>query len=129
MNESLFGTDGIRGTPGKYPLTDGMLFKIGSAAAKLLRQRKQGTQRPKIIIGKDTRLSCYELETILANGIISSGADVLKVGIVPTPGLAYLTHYFNADMGLMISASHNRPEDNGIKFFSSTGHKLSESEE
>ena len=129
MNESLFGTDGIRGTPGKYPLTDGMLFKIGSAAAKLLRQRKQGTQRPKIIIGKDTRLSCYELETILANGIISSGADVLKVGIVHTPGLAYLTHYFNADMGLMISASHNRPEDNGIKFFSSTGHKLSESEE
>ena len=129
--ESLFGTDGIRGTPGKYPLTDGMLFKIGRSAAKLLLHRRQGITTPqaKVIIGKDTRLSCYKLETVLASGIISCGVDVLLSGVIPTPGLAFLTPDSNADMGLMISASHNRPEDNGIKFFSDSGYKLSESEE
>ena len=127
----LFGTDGIRGTPGEYPLTDGMLFKIGRSAAKLLLHRQRGTRtaQPKIIIGNDTRLSCYKLETILTSGITSCGVDVLISGVIPTPGLAFLTRKLKADMGLMISASHNRPEDNGIKFFSETGYKLSENEE
>ncbi|MFC1658422.1 phosphoglucosamine mutase [Candidatus Omnitrophota bacterium] len=130
--ERLFGTDGIRGIPGDYPLTDGMLFKIGRSAAKLLLHRQQGATNapiPQIIIGNDTRLSGYKLETILRSGITSCGVNVLLGGVVPTPGLAFLTRKFKADMGLMISASHNRPEDNGIKFFSESGYKLSEREE
>ena len=118
----MFGTDGIRGTPGEYPLTDGMLFKIGRSAAKFLLHRQHGinTHNPRIIIGNDTRLSCYKIETILRSGISSCGVDVFLGGVIPTPGLAFLTRKINADMGLMISASHNRPEDNGIKFFSNS---------
>lgn len=129
--DRLFGTDGIRGTPGEYPLSDGMLFKIGKGCAKvLLHNRGPNYQyQPKIVIGNDTRISCYQIEAILASGITSCGVDVLLAGIIPTPGLAYLAKFYEADMGLMISASHNRPEDNGIKFFSHSGHKLSESEE
>lgn len=131
MVEKFFGTDGIRGIPGEYPLTDGMLFKIGGSAAKLLLQRQQGRDapQPKIVIGKDTRLSGHKLETILANGITSCGVDVLLGGIISTPGIAFLARNLKADLGLMISASHNKPEDNGIKFFTNLGHKLSESEE
>ncbi len=129
--DKLFGTDGIRGTPGEYPLTDGMLFKIGRAAAMFLlhNQQEKDKHRLKIIIGEDTRISCYKLETILASGITSCGVDLFSTGIIPTPGLAFLTRNLNADMGLMISASHNRPEDNGIKCFSKSGYKLLDNEE
>ena len=129
--EKLFGTDGIRGVPGEYPLTDGMLFKIGRGVANfLLHNRKDGVNhRPKVIIGEDTRISCCKLETILTGGMTSCGVDVVSCGTVPTPGLAFLTHKLKADMGMMISASHNRPEDNGIKLFSESGYKLSEGEE
>ncbi|MFC1592678.1 phosphoglucosamine mutase [Candidatus Omnitrophota bacterium] len=127
----LFGTDGIRGTPGEYPLTDGMIFKIGKGAAKFLLHNPQirEKERPTIIIGNDTRASSYKIETVLASGITSYGVDVLSIGIIPTPGLAFLVSKFQADLGLMISASHNRPEDNGIKFFAHSGHKLTEDEE
>lgn len=128
--DRLFGTDGIRGTPGEYPLTDGMLFKLGKAAAHhLLSQKKLSGERVKILIGKDTRLSCQRIETILSSAIVSYGIDVFLTGVIPTPGLAFLTKDFKADMGVMISASHNKPEENGIKFFSRLGHKLSEEEE
>ncbi len=129
--DKLFGTDGIRGTPGEYPLTDGMLFKIGKGCARLLfhNRAKNYQYQPRIVIGNDTRISCYQIETFLTSGITSCGVDVLLAGTIPTPGLAFLTTLYEADMGLMISASHNRPEDNGIKFFSHSGHKLSEKEE
>ncbi|MFA6216056.1 MAG: phosphoglucosamine mutase [Candidatus Omnitrophota bacterium] len=126
----LFGTDGIRGTPGEYPLTDEMILKIGKAAAQLLHnQRKIGQKHYKIIIGKDTRLSCEVIEKLLVGGISACGVDVSLVGIVSTPGLSFLTRRLKADMGIMISASHNRAEENGIKFFSSSGYKLSDTQE
>lgn len=126
----LFGTDGIRGTPSEYPLTDEMILKIGKAAATLLhRQRKMSEKHYKIIIGKDTRLSCEVIEKLLVGGISACGVDVTLVGIVSTPGLSYLTRRLKADLGIMISASHNKAEENGIKFFSSSGYKLSITQE
>ncbi|MBU0549622.1 MAG: phosphoglucosamine mutase [Candidatus Omnitrophica bacterium] len=129
--EKLFGTDGIRGTPGEYPLTDDMLIMIGKGIANFLlcNYGRKTTGHPKVIIGNDTRISCCKIESILSNEMTSSGVDVISVGIIPTPGLAFLINKHLADIGLMISASHNRPEDNGIKFFSSSGHKLSEKNE
>lgn len=128
--DRLFGTDGIRGTPGEYPLSDGMLFKLGKAAAHLLLSRKKPTAgRLKILIGKDTRLSCQRIEVILASAITSYDVDILSAGVIPTPGLAFLTKELKADIGVMISASHNRPEENGIKLFSHSGYKLSKDEE
>jgi phosphoglucosamine mutase len=126
----LFGTDGIRGTPGEHPLTDEMILKIGKAAATLLHnQRKAGDKHYKIIIGKDTRLSCEVIEKLLVGGISACGVDVSLVGIISTPGLSYLTRRLKADMGIMISASHNCAEENGIKFFSNSGYKLSDAQE
>lgn len=127
--ERLFGTDGIRGTPGKYPLTDGMIFKIGCSIARIISYKKAGNKTHKIVIGKDTRLTARRIETVLADAINSYGMDVLLAGIIPTPGLSFLTRKLNADMGIMISASHNKPTDNGIKFFNSHGFKLSYDEE
>lgn len=131
--DRLFGTDGIRGIPGEYPLTDGMIFKIGKAVAHfLLCQRlpeRVTDGHPKIIIGKDTRLSGQRIEVVLNSAVTSYGIDVLLAGIIPTPGLAFLTKNLKADMGVMISASHNRAEENGIKFFSNSGYKLSQFEE
>ncbi|MCK4810142.1 MAG: phosphoglucosamine mutase [Candidatus Omnitrophica bacterium] len=129
-HEKLFGTDGIRGTPGIYPLTDGMVFKIGGSIARLLHYKRKGSNLPmKVIIGKDTRLSGYRIESILSDAISSYGVDVLLAGIIPTPGLAFLVKELSADMGIMISASHNEPTDNGIKFFGSGGYKVSPQDE
>lgn len=117
----LFGTDGIRGVANREPMTPETMVKVGRAAAHLLRG---STERPAIVIGKDTRLTGYMLETALTAGITSMGVDVLLVGPLPTPGIAFITRSLRADAGVVISASHNPYEDNGIKFFSGDGLKL-----
>jgi phosphoglucosamine mutase len=117
----LFGTDGIRGTVNKYPMTPETVLRIGMAAAHILRD-KEG--RNMILIGKDTRLSGYMIESALTSGICSMGMNVTLVGPFPTPGIAFLTRTLRLDAGIVISASHNPFEDNGIKFFSSEGFKL-----
>ncbi|MGM0365989.1 MAG: phosphoglucosamine mutase [Actinomycetota bacterium] len=122
----LFGTDGIRGISNKYPMTPGMAIKIGQAVAFIL---KKDSHKPRIIIGKDTRLSGYMFENALAAGITSMGADAVMIGPIPTPGIAFLTTNLDADAGIMISASHNPFEDNGIKVFSKTGFKLTDEQE
>ncbi len=120
-NKRLFGTDGVRGIANQEPMTSEMAMKLGRAAAHLFRRR---TGRHRIVIGKDTRLSGYMLESALTSGICSMGMDVLLVGPFPTPGIAFLTRSLRADAGVVISASHNPFEDNGIKFFSRDGLKL-----
>ena len=131
--DKLFGTDGIRGMPGEYPLTDGMIFKLGKAAGHLLfmpqSQKETAARHLKIVVGKDTRLNGQRIEVVFVSGASSYGVDVLLTGIIPTPGLAFLTKELKADMGVMISASHNRAEENGIKFFSHSGYKLSQAQE
>ena len=117
----LFGTDGIRGTVNEYPMQPETVLKIGMAIASLLRE-KHG--RNMILIGKDTRLSGYMIESALTSGICSMGMNVTLVGPIPTPGIAFLTRTLRSDAGIVISASHNPFEDNGIKFFSSEGFKL-----
>lgn len=121
MARTLFGTDGIRGVANRDPMTPEVMVKVGRAAAHLLRG---STERPTIVIGKDTRLTGYMLETALTAGITSMGVDVLLVGPLPTPGIAFITRSLRADAGIVISASHNPYEDNGIKFFSCDGLKL-----
>lgn len=121
MIRKLFGTDGIRGTANVYPMTGEMAMTVGRAAAHIFKH-KAGVHR--IIIGKDTRLSGYMIESALTSGICSFGVDVLLVGPLPTPAVAFLTRSLRADAGVMISASHNPFEDNGIKFFSKDGLKL-----
>ncbi|OQX85569.1 MAG: phosphoglucosamine mutase [Candidatus Omnitrophica bacterium 4484_70.2] len=123
--ERLFGTDGIRGTAGVYPLTDGMIFKIGYSIAHLLYYKYPAKDNLKVVIGKDTRLSSPKIEMILKEAISSSGIDVILCGIIPTPGLGYIVKRLEAQIGIMISASHNRSQDNGIKFFDEKGEKLS----
>jgi phosphoglucosamine mutase len=115
-----FGTDGVRGFVGEYPITPEFALKLGWAAGKVL--SKQGTK--KVIIGKDTRISGYLLETSLEAGLIAAGIDVVLLGPMPTPAVAYLTETFRAEAGIVISASHNPYHDNGIKFFSGKGTKL-----
>ncbi|MFH1783089.1 MAG: phosphoglucosamine mutase [Candidatus Omnitrophota bacterium] len=130
--EKLFGTDGIRGMPGEHPLTDDIVFKLGKASSYslLCDHERKGIHRPiNIVIGKDTRLSGDKIEVMLSSGITSYEVNVKSVGVISTPGLAYLTKELDADMGIMISASHNRAEENGIKFFSGAGYKLSQLEE
>lgn len=117
----LFGTDGIRGTVNRHPMTPETVLRIGMAAAYMLRE-KHG--RNMILIGKDTRLSGYMIESALTSGICSMGMNVTLVGPIPTPGVAFLTRTLRLDAGIVISASHNLFEDNGIKFFSSRGFKL-----
>ncbi len=117
----LFGTDGIRGVANREPMTPETMVRVGRAAAHLLRG---SAERPAIVIGKDTRLTGYMLETALTAGITSMGVDVLLVGPLPTPGIAFITRSLRADAGVVISASHNPYEDNGIKFFSGDGLKL-----
>ena len=116
----LFGTDGVRGIANKE-LTTKLAFHLGRAGAYILGKNKK---KIRIVIGKDTRISGDMLEAALTAGICSLGADVLKVGVLPTPGIAYLTRTLRADAGIVISASHNPAQDNGIKFFSRTGYKL-----
>lgn len=117
----LFGTDGVRGVANLDPMTSEMAMQLGRAAAHLFMRR---AGRHQIVIGKDTRISGYMLESALTSGICSMGVDVLLVGPMPTPAIAFLTRSLRADAGVMISASHNPYQDNGIKFFSSDGFKL-----
>jgi len=117
----LFGTDGIRGVANIHPMTTEMAMQLGRAIAYIF---KRGTKRPRILIGKDTRLSGYMIENALLSGICSMGADCLLVGPIPTPGIAFLTLSMRADAGVVISASHNPFQDNGIKIFSHDGFKL-----
>ena len=118
----LFGTDGVRGVANIEPMTSETALRLGRAVAYVF--RRTAGRRHKIIIGKDTRISGYMLETAMASGICSMGVDVLLVGPLPTPGIAFLTRSLRADAGAVISASHNPFQDNGIKFFSSQGFKL-----
>jgi len=117
----LFGTDGIRGVANIYPMTAEMALQLGRALAYVV---KYGPGRPRIVVGKDTRLSGYLLEYAITAGICSMGVDVLLLGPMPTPGIAYITHSMRADAGVVISASHNPYQDNGIKFFKGDGFKL-----
>jgi len=121
-NEKLFGTDGVRGKANVHPMTAEMALSLGQAIAHVF--NRQGGLRHRIIIGKDTRLSGYLFEDALAAGICSMGADVIQVGPMPTPGMAFLTADMRCNAGVMISASHNSYQDNGIKFFSRDGFKL-----
>lgn len=123
----LFGTDGVRGVANVYPMTAEMALELGRAVAYLCRQHGRGPHR--IVIGKDTRISGYMLESALTAGITSMGVDVLLVGPMPTPGIAFITRSMRADAGIVISASHNPYPDNGIKIFSRNGLKLPDAEE
>ncbi len=121
MSKQYFGTDGVRGTVGNDPMTADFTMRLASAAAQVL-VPTGGT----VVIGKDTRLSGYMFESALEAGFVAAGADVLLLGPLPTPAIAHLTQEFNADMGVVISASHNPYYDNGIKFFDSSGSKLTD---
>ena len=128
QTKKIFGTDGVRGVANVEPVTAETALKLGRAAAHVItrlnpRTSAEGT-RPKIVLGKDTRLSGYMLENALVAGLTSLGADVLLIGPLPTPGVAYITRSLRADAGIMLSASHNPYEDNGIKFFRHDGYKL-----
>lgn len=121
MQQRLFGTDGLRGHVNTYPLTADMALRLGLAAGTLFRD---GLRRHKVIIGKDTRLSGYVFESALTAGLCAAGMDVFQVGPLPTPAIAFLTRNMRADLGVVISASHNPYDDNGIKFFDRAGFKL-----
>lgn len=123
MTRKLFGTDGIRGTANQHPMTAMTALMVGQAAALHF---KRGNHRHRVVIGKDTRLSGYMLENALTSGFLSCGMDVVLAGPVPTPAVAMLTRSLRADFGVMISASHNPFQDNGIKFFGPDGYKLSD---
>ena len=126
----LFGTDGVRGVANTYPMTTEIAMQLGRAIAFLVKQQKADKEHsPRIVIGKDTRLSGYMIENALASGICSMGVNVLLVGPLPTPGIAFITTGMRADAGLVISASHNPFQDNGIKIFSKSGFKLPDEEE
>ncbi len=112
MARRYFGTDGIRGLANKHPMTSEIALKVGMAAGKAF-QNGQHTHRPRVVIGKDTRLSGYMLEAALMSGFTSVGMDVFLLGPMPTPAVAMLTRSLRADIGVMISASHNRFDDNG----------------
>ena len=123
----LFGTDGVRGRANTYPMTAEMALKLGAAAGRHF--RKDGRNGHRVVIGKDTRLSGYMFENALTAGLTSTGMNVLLLGPVPTPAVGYLTRSMRADLGIMISASHNPHEDNGIKLFGPDGYKLSDEAE
>ncbi len=126
MSRKYFGTDGIRGTANIYPVTPDLVLKLALAAG---RKFMRGDHRHKVVIGKDTRLSGYMLETALVSGFVAMGMDVYMVGPLPTPAIAMLTQSMRCDLGVMISASHNPYEDNGIKLFGPDGFKLSDETE
>jgi phosphoglucosamine mutase len=115
QTQKLFGTDGVRGVANRDPITSEVALRLGRALAHVFRD--PGGRHRRILVGKDTRLSGYMLETAIASGLCSMGVDVLLVGPLPTPGIAFLTRSMRADAGVVISASHNSYEDNGIKFF------------
>jgi len=125
----IFGTDGVRGRANIEPVTAETALKLGRAAAHVFKNRNgqaRNRVRHRIVIGKDTRLSGYMLENAISSGVLSMGVDVIFIGPLPTPGVAYVTRSMRADAGIVITASHNPYEDNGIKFFDSTGGKLSD---
>ncbi|MGK6306368.1 phosphoglucosamine mutase [Variovorax sp. DT-64] len=123
MTRRYFGTDGIRGTVGQAPITPDFVLRLAHAVGRVL---KKTESRPSVLIGKDTRISGYMLESALESGFNSAGVDVVLLGPLPTPGVAYLTRAQRASLGVVISASHNAYPDNGIKFFSAQGTKLSD---
>jgi len=122
----LFGTDGIRGKANYYPMDGSMAFQVGQAVTHLLKKKDH---RPRIVVGKDTRISGYMLEKSLLAGIASMGGTPYSVGVLPTPGIAFIAKDMGADAGIVISASHNPYQDNGIKLFSGSGFKLSDGQE
>jgi len=126
MKKKYFGTDGIRGEVGHFPIVPEFMTRLGYAAGKVLVRNVKPGERCKILIGKDTRVSGYLLEAALEAGFAASGVDVMLCGPIPTPGVAYLTKTLRLSAGLVISASHNPYQDNGIKFFSANGDKLSD---
>ena len=123
MSRQYFGTDGIRGRVGQAPITPEFCLRLGWAVGRVFLRRAAGS-RCHILIGKDTRISGYMLESVLESGLASAGADVSLMGPMPTPAVAYLTRTLRADAGIVVSASHNPYEDNGIKFFDGDGNKL-----
>ena len=127
MSRKFFGTDGVRGRANSYPMTADFCLKLGAAAGSYFRRANKKSHR--VVIGKDTRLSGYMFENALTAGLTSSGMNVLLLGPVPTPAVGLLTNSMRADLGIMISASHNEHSDNGIKFFGPDGYKLSDSME
>ncbi|PKY11788.1 phosphoglucosamine mutase [Acidithiobacillus marinus] len=127
MSRKWFGTDGVRGRVGDSVIHPEWVLKLGWAAGHVL--TAGASERPRVVIGKDTRLSGYLLESALESGLASAGVDVLLVGPLPTPAIAYLTRTLRADAGIVISASHNPYQDNGIKFFSGNGYKLPDAQE
>lgn len=126
MTRKYFGTDGVRGQVGKGPITPDFIMRLGYAAGRVLAasDRRLGSEHPTVVIGKDTRISGYMLESALQAGLSAAGVDVLLLGPMPTPAVAYLTRALRAQAGIVISASHNPYDDNGIKFFSYAGQKL-----
>ena len=124
MTRKYFGTDGIRGRVGTSPITPEFVMKLGYAAGKVLAQSETSTSKPTVLIGKDTRISGYMLEAALEAGFSAAGVDVMLAGPIPTPAVAYLTRALRLSAGVVISASHNPYQDNGIKFFSAQGNKL-----
>ena len=126
MADKLFGTDGVRGQANRWPMTAELALRLATAAGRHFRRDKQ---EHRVVIGKDTRLSGYMIETALTAGFTSTGMNVFLLGPVPTPAIGYLTHSLRADVGVMISASHNPAHDNGIKFFGPDGYKLSDDAE
>ena len=127
MSRKLFGTDGVRGEANTFPMTAEMALRLGAAAGRYF--RRDGSPGHRVVIGKDTRLSGYMLENALTAGLTSTGMNVLLLGPVPTPAVGFLTRSMRADLGVMISASHNPHTDNGIKFFGPDGFKLSDEAE
>lgn len=127
MSRKFFGTDGVRGRANTHPMTAELALRLGAAAGRYF--RRDGSNGHRVVIGKDTRLSGYMLENALTAGLTSTGMNVLLLGPVPTPAVGFLTRSMRADLGIMISASHNPAEDNGIKFFGPDGFKLSDEAE
>ena len=126
MKKQYFGTDGIRGEVGNFPILPDFMIRLGYAAGIVLTRQAKPGERCTVLIGKDTRVSGYLLESALEAGFVSAGVDVLLCGPMPTPGVAYLTKALRLSAGVVISASHNLYQDNGVKFFSAQGDKLSD---
>jgi phosphoglucosamine mutase len=124
MRKKYFGTDGIRGQANRFPMTPEIAMKAAMATAYVLQTRRDGAETNRVIVGKDPRLSGYMFEYAICAGFVAMGLDVIQVGPIPTPGIAMLTKSMRADVGVMISASHNSFKDNGIKFFGPDGYKL-----
>ena len=124
--QKLFGTDGIRGEANQYPMDGAFVFSVGQALACVMRNLNPN---PRVVIGRDTRISGPMIESALAAGLMSMGAAPLLVGVLPTPGVAFMTKRDRADAGIVISASHNPYQDNGIKIFSGDGYKLPDAKE